>query len=208
MVVIHPMKKIAFRVTTDLPFGVQPRFTPISRPMKAMTAILMALLFHNIGKVQAHTPQGTYEVKLAWNASPSTDVTGHRIHYGTASRAYTTSIELGNVTTATVSGLAEGVTYYFAVSAVNAAALESDYSNEVRFEPGLHTSNISTNANGEPVLNVRGLIGHRYDIEASEDLKTWSVIDTITIPDGGLLKFADPDAPIHARRFYRTRVTP
>ncbi|HSP41232.1 MAG TPA: fibronectin type III domain-containing protein [Luteolibacter sp.] len=173
-----------------------------------MAGVLMALLFQATGEVRGQTPQGSYEVKLAWNASVSTDVTGYRIHYGTASRAYTASVVLGNVTSATISGLAEGVTYYFALSAFNAEGLESDLTHEVIFKPGLHSSQIGIAANGESVMTVQGLIGRQYDIEASEDLKTWTLIDTITIPEGGSVRFTDPDAPLHARRFYRTRATP
>jgi hypothetical protein len=58
------------------------------------------------------------------------------------------------------------------------------------------------------VLLVRGLIGSQYDIEASEDLYTWHLIDSITMPEGGLLEFSDPDAGRYPMRFYRTRQRP
>ena len=207
MVVIHPMK-IPFDATTGLPSGVLPRFTRITRLMNGMAGILMALLIQGIGEVRGQTSQGSYELKLAWNASISTDVTGYRIHYGTASGTYTTSIVLGNVTTATVSGLADGATYHFAVSAFNAAGLESGFSNEVNFTPGLLTSRISTTTSGAPILAVRGLIGRQYDIEASEDLNTWTLIETVTMPEGGSLEFSDPNAGSYPRRFYRTSQRP
>lgn len=181
----------------------------------------MALLLQSTAQVHAQTSQGSYKVKLAWNASISKDVTGYRIHYGTTSGTYTTSIVLGNVTSTAVSGLAEGATYHFAVSAFNAAGLESGVSNEVNFKPGQLALKIrttattandatATTANGATVLIVRGLIGRQYDIEASVDLNTWILIDTVTLPDGGSLEFSDPEAASHPRRFYRTsqRLTP
>jgi len=71
------------------------------------------------------------DVTLAWDPSPST-VEGYRVHYrtGTAGAPYTSSIPVGDVTTTTVTGLTEGLTYFFAVTAY-AGASESGYSNEV-----------------------------------------------------------------------------
>jgi hypothetical protein len=224
MVVVQPMKN-PFHATTGPRSGVLPRFTRINRLIKGMAGILMALLFQSTAQVHAQTSQGSYKVKLAWNASISKDVTGYRIHYGTTSGTYTTSIVLGNVTSSTVSGLAEGVTYHFAVSAFNAAGLESGVSNEVNFMPGQLALKISTTATtatdttdaidttgttdtidttGTTLLTVRGLIGRQYDIEASVDLNTWILIDTVTLPDGGMLKFSDPDSASYPQRFYRT----
>ena len=71
------------------------------------------------------------DVRLAWNASPEPDIAGYKIYYGTASRVYDWSIDAKKVTTFTVSGLADGRTYYFAVTAYDTSNLESTYSNEV-----------------------------------------------------------------------------
>lgn len=207
MVVVHPMKN-PFHATTGLPCEVLPRYTGITRLMNGMAGILMALLIQGVGEVRGQTTPGSYEVKLSWNASVSTDVTAYRIHYGTTSGTYTASLVVGNVTSGTISGLAEGATYHIAVSALNAAGLESDFSNEVIFKPGLLTSRIRTTSSGENLLVVRGLVGRQYDIEASEDLNIWNLIDTVTMPDGGSLEFTDPDARRYPRRFYRMRQRP
>ncbi len=73
---------------------------------------------------------------LSWNAPTTntdgtalTDLAGYKIYYGTASGNYTTTINVGNVTTYTINNLAPG-TYYFAATAVNSAGNESGYSNE------------------------------------------------------------------------------
>ena len=72
------------------------------------------------------------QATLAWDPPEiSTDVTGYKIHYGTASGTYTQSVDAGNQTSYTVSNLTNGQTYYFAVTSYNAAAYESEYSNEV-----------------------------------------------------------------------------
>ena len=53
---------------------------------------------------------------------------------GSSSRNYTQRIDEGNVSTGTVIGLVPGTTYYFAVTAYNAAGLDSPYSNEVSYQ--------------------------------------------------------------------------
>jgi hypothetical protein len=40
------------------------------------------------------------------------------------------------------------------------------------------------------------------------DRDTWTLIASVTIPDGGTLWFSAPDSPLFARRFYRTRPSP
>ena len=52
----------------------------------------------------------------AWNANPELDVAGYKLSYGTASGSYTTTIDVGTVTSyvLTVTG---GQTYYFVVQA-------------------------------------------------------------------------------------------
>ncbi|MEW6053690.1 MAG: DUF1566 domain-containing protein [Nitrospirota bacterium] len=65
------------------------------------------------------------------DGTPLTDLAGYKIYYGTVSRSYSQSIDVGNNTMKTVSGLSEGATYYFAVTAYNTSQKESKYSNEI-----------------------------------------------------------------------------
>src|ERR1044072_8991364 len=75
----------------------------------------------------------TQRVLLAWDPSPGTDVAGYNAYYGTASGNYTQMVPAGNSTNVVISGLAEGVTYYFAVTAFDLANIESDFSTEVSY---------------------------------------------------------------------------
>jgi hypothetical protein len=70
-------------------------------------------------------------VTLVWNPSPGTNIAGYKIYYGSASLAYTNSTDVGSVTNATVANLISNTTYFFAATAYDSAALESDYSTEV-----------------------------------------------------------------------------
>lgn len=72
------------------------------------------------------------EATLAWDPPDiSADVAGYTLHYGTASGTYSMAIDVGNVTSYTVSNLIEGETYYFSVTAYNSEGVESVYANEV-----------------------------------------------------------------------------
>jgi hypothetical protein len=71
------------------------------------------------------------QVTLAWDASVSM-VDGSWLYYGPASGNYIARIDAGTATTYTITGLASGQTYYFAVTAYDRTAnVESPFSNEV-----------------------------------------------------------------------------
>jgi hypothetical protein len=199
--------KNPFVQASDSPSAVRDRLSRIQQFAKLAMAIVAAALFHAPQEAGGQTAPSLYQVKLAWKESPSPDVIGYRVQYGTASGDYTASIVVGNVTKATVPGLESGTTYFLVVSAIDSNGEESDVSNEVRFLPGLHETKLRLTAGGGMVLTVRGLIGRRYDIEATEDLKTWAVISTVILGDSGSASFSDPDAVMFPKRFYRTRET-
>ena len=76
------------------------------------------------------------QITLAWNASTDSDLGGYKVYYGTASRDYDVSLNVGNWTNCTISSLEQGETYYFAVTAYNTEGSESGYSNEVSIKIG------------------------------------------------------------------------
>ena len=96
----------------------------------------------------------TASVTLCWDPSTDSDVTQYCMYYGGASRNYTN--QTVNVTSAftnaTITGLTEGATYYFAATAKDSLGLESDFSNEVVYT--VPTNNITTNV-VPPVLSVQ-----------------------------------------------------
>ena len=59
------------------------------------------------------------DVALAWNANTESNLAGYRIYYGTSSGNLSSSVNAGNVTTYTVTGLPLGATYFFAATAYN-----------------------------------------------------------------------------------------
>ena len=74
------------------------------------------------------------EVRLAWNPNPETNIAGYQLLWGTASRQYDKNQTVGaTTTTASVSELEAGKTYFFAVKAFNTIGLYSDLSEEVSY---------------------------------------------------------------------------
>lgn len=77
--------------------------------------------------------------RINWNMNSESDLAGYIVYYGTASRTYSlmsTSVGLsGDGSTGTpskiISGLLDGVTYYFGVTAYDATGNESTFSGEV-----------------------------------------------------------------------------
>jgi hypothetical protein len=62
---------------------------------------------------------------------------------------YTQQVDVGNMTSATISGLTSGRTYYFAVSAYDTSTVESAFSNEVSFTIGSTSSSVASVTTGE-----------------------------------------------------------
>ncbi len=75
----------------------------------------------------------TGSVTLAWDSSTNPIVAGYNVYYGGASGTYTNEISVGNATNATISGLVQGTTYYFAATAYSASDIESPFSSEVSY---------------------------------------------------------------------------
>jgi hypothetical protein len=71
------------------------------------------------------------EVTLAWDANSEPDIAGYVLYAGLEPGNYVNRFDVGPATTQLVSGLTEGHTYYFAVTAYNVSGLESDPSLEL-----------------------------------------------------------------------------
>jgi len=76
-------------------------------------------------------------VSLAWDPSASEGVAGYKVYYGNASLTYNSSQTIVDQPTCTVTGLSDGSTYYFAVTALDTTGKESGFSNEVSITVGV-----------------------------------------------------------------------
>lgn len=76
-------------------------------------------------------------ITLAWDPPADPTTTGHVLWYGTESGNYAHQVDIGLQTSHTLTSLSEGTTYYFAVTAYNAAGETSAFSDEVSTVAGL-----------------------------------------------------------------------
>ncbi|MBD3183722.1 choice-of-anchor D domain-containing protein, partial [Candidatus Poribacteria bacterium] len=74
---------------------------------------------------------GDTVIDLTWSPIDDPDLLGYKVHYGTSTRSYDFSIDVGNNTSYQLTGLTNGVTYYAALTAYYVGDKESDYSVEV-----------------------------------------------------------------------------
>ena len=80
-------------------------------------------------------PSGGGSAIVSWNANTESDLAGYQVFYGTSSRNYPNSISVGKVTSATITGLTVGTTYYIAVKALDTSGNLSGFSAEVTKRP-------------------------------------------------------------------------
>jgi hypothetical protein len=89
-------------------------------------------------------------VTLEWDPNPETNLSGYRVHYGSATRRYQGVLEVpATSTSVTVSNLDNNRRYFFSVAAFNAGGSESALSDEV----SAITMEIQENRPGAIVFN-------------------------------------------------------
>jgi hypothetical protein len=140
-------------------------------------------------------------IMLAWDPSSVTNVAGYKIYSGTTSHVYTGVVAVGNTTSATISGLVPGTTYYFAATTLDAAGDESSFSNEASYTVPLTAAKLAPAvfSGGQFSFIVAGISGQPYVVQASTNLLDWIPVQTNIVP----FAFTDPSAGNFARRFYR-----
>jgi hypothetical protein len=182
----------------------------IMRFTRILGVIAIFWLLYNPGQTFGTTAPAGQSVTLIWNANTDSTVTGCNVYYGVSSGNYTNMINAGNVTNTTVSGLVAGVTYYFAATTYDSAGDQSGYSTEATYTvPTTVTTTpaqvqIRSAPAGQFILTVSGPTGQTYDVQATQDFQTWTVIGTVKVGAGGSLDFTDTNAASFPQRFYRT----
>lgn len=121
--------------------GLEDALAPFSVLWDTTTAspgfhTLSAVAFDAAGNQSSSTPvavtvSNNSQVTLAWDANVEPALAGYRLYLGDVSGVYGTTIDVGNVTSVTVTTLQAGHLYFFAVSAYDQNGVESGFSNEV-----------------------------------------------------------------------------
>jgi len=125
---------------------------------------------------------GDQSIALAWDASQTDDVTGYVLYYGSLSRVYVNSLDVGENTTATVQGLKEGTTYFFAVTAYNPGGLSSSPSEEISYQvpiadPGPPVQiSMGSQAGAAARLRFPASPGKSYELQTTTDFQSWTTL--------------------------------
>lgn len=178
-------------------FGCK-RFRSVAGQVRGVLAGCGLLLFFSWNSNAA-------KATLGWDRSPDPDVGGYAVYYGPASREYINSVHVGNVTTYTVSSLAWGATYYFALTTYNTAGVESGFSDEIVYtvptpnQPGFDNPSLRF-VNNSLNFILNGTLGQTVVIQSSTDLVHWVSIRTNMFTNS-TQSFSIPDATNLMRAF-------
>jgi len=96
-----------------------------------MRRIPILLLFAFAVVLAAAAPAFAASVAISWNANTEPDLAGYKVKYGQSPGVHGTVVDVGNTTSTTISGLTDGATYYFVVTAYDSTGNESAPSAEV-----------------------------------------------------------------------------
>jgi hypothetical protein len=123
-----------------------------SRVALGLSLWIFGLLFFVLSSMAAAAP-----VTVAWDAVTTAEVAGYKVYYGNASQSYSSSVDVGDTTTTTLSGLDPSEVYYLAVTAYDADGNESDFSNEVMYDPTQIGVAFAVNAGGLAYVDANGI---------------------------------------------------
>lgn len=143
---------------------------------------------------------------LFWAANPEGEITGYQVYYdtdstgnpydGTGGAQGISPIDVGNVTTFTISGLIPGATYFIAVTALDNRGSESWFSNEVSITTASSTEldvSLSKTDSSDPVAAGAELT---YVLKVTNETTGASVATglfvTDTLPGGVTFKSSTP----------------
>lgn len=166
------------------------------------TVAVLLLLFACVAGLPAAAR--AQSATLAWDANPEPDVSGYKLHYGTSPRNYTVHVDVGKVTSYTVSSLDVSLDYYFAVQAYATSGLVSPMSAEVKLPapvpPGTTTFRSFTASAAYPLLigkpvtwtadavSKRGLVEYRFMLYSAASgwtvAQDWAQVSSFTWTPG------------------------
>ncbi len=155
----------------------------------ALAVLAWMLSLSGVSGAFSQPPPGE-SLTLAWDEPHDPNIASHRIYVGMASGQLNLYGETGGDSTFSfiIEGLQRGSTYYFAVSAVNNAGLESPRSDELSIvidTPPLPTgSNLAKSPGGGYSLQWSFPVSHltsspEFFVHRSTDLVKWTVVDVV-----------------------------
>ena len=143
-------------------------------------------------------PSYSGEVTLAWDASSDATVVGYKIYRGTSTGIYDDDEDVGDATTAVITGLESGKDYYFSATAYNSNKDESNFCNEVK----VSVQPVDTDKDGisdSDELSVYGTNPNNPDTDGDglsdgEELAIWQNSWNADSDNDGIINLLDKDS--------------
>ena len=141
---------------------------------------LLALLLIGLG-LASQRAEAQENVLLTWNPDQTGLVTQYRVWYGTQSGNYTNTFTVGDFDNYELTGLQQGVTYYFAIQSMDQEGDVSPLSNEASYTiPILEPVSLQTTLYpGTTYLELSGTVqpSGNWELFSSPDLVNWTMVD-------------------------------
>ena len=142
---------------------------------------------------------------IAWDENQETNIVGYKLHYGPSGGNYAYTVDVGNHTSCSISGLAEGTTYYFAATAYDTQNNESGLSEELVHTipvPPPPPANADTDGDGiidNDEINIYGTDPNKADTDSDgindgEELIFWGDNWNADIDGDSLINLLDIDS--------------
>ena len=161
----QPMATTNFRTWQSIPpmitgnGGVKSITVPMTKTAEFFRLEIPAAVILPPSNLQTTTTGIPNAIGLSWSASATPGVTGYRIAYGLSSNALNESMAVGNLTSATLTGLLTGQTYFLSVIAITPAGESPLTGAVISTQPEVNTGivalfNSSTALEAETTVNT------------------------------------------------------
>jgi Big-like domain-containing protein/HYR domain-containing protein/fibronectin type III domain protein len=174
------------------PFSIVWQTTTAAPGLHTLTALARDAAGHTtmsapvsvtVQNTTVHVPAGSFS--LAWDPSPSANVAGYRVRYGSTPLAYTTIIDAGANFATQLNGLPAGQTYYFVVDAYDAAGDASGPSNQLTVIVDAEPTPPTVTTSGNLTLAATSAAGAIASFTASATLADGTSVPVSCAPVSG-----------------------
>jgi hypothetical protein len=177
-----------------------------SRTLIALRRIIVAVLTM-VGCMAGDTAWAERKVTLAWDGSSDGTIAGFAVYVREENSPELARVDVGGSTQAEISGLKEGLSYTFHVTAYNPLGIESPPSQPISFFVPVPLQLMPPSVAPPGSLRFPAAPGRWYELQASTDLSNWSTIWQTGVANSySWINFQDPRARYYSSRFYRLQV--
>jgi hypothetical protein len=174
----------------------------IEKFSKSLSAGRIAALF--LAMLLGPRANAVQSLSLVWNPSSGNNVAGYQFRYWEEGTTFQYVVDVGTNTSYLATGLQEGQTYNFLITAYTPLGIESLPSNVFTYVvPNFINAALKAGPGSPLLINFLATPGHVYQVQASTDLKTWTTIWQTAVSTSACAQMEDAAIPNLNMRFYR-----